>query len=75
MQIYIYYERDVYTIEVEPNDTVDSVRYQLSIIAKIRPDQQKLLFKDTVVEDGYTLDTYNIQAGNTLKLQFRMRGD
>lgn len=55
-------------LEVEPSDTVKSVKQKLQEKTGIAPANQRLLFASKQLEDVGTLANYNIQKGSTLHL-------
>ena len=55
------------TLEVEPSDSIESVRAKIQDAEGISPDLMKLFLNNELLEDGRTLSDYNIQAGAYIK--------
>jgi len=62
------------SVEVEPGESIESVKAKISEKEGVPPEQQRLIFGGQQLADGKTIDDYDIGDDSTLHLVLRLRG-
>jgi ubiquitin len=62
-----------FEVEVEPSDTVESVKEKIQEQEGIPPDEQRLIFGGRLLEDGRTMSDYHVQHESEMQLVPRRR--
>ena len=75
MQILVYtLTGKTIPLEVDPNETVESLKQKVQEKEGVPPDQQRLVYGGKQLENGKTLADYKIQSESTIHLVLRLKG-
>ena len=67
MQVFVKtLTEETITLDVEPTDTIESIKSKIQNEMGVPLSQQRLIFDGQQLEDGHTLDDYKIQNNSTL---------
>ena len=62
------------TLQLDPWFMIEDVKAEIQDREGIPPEQQRIMFYGTQLEDGHTLDDYNIVRECTLRMILRLHG-
>jgi hypothetical protein len=62
-----------FTMSVDTNDLVSSLRSKVEAATGMPQDQQRFIFGTKQLDDDYTLGSYGIKNGSKLKVVIRLR--
>lgn len=63
-----------YTFEVQPSDTIQSIKQKLCELTKVRANNILLLLNGAFLENSATIDDYAIEEDTTLAFEIKLCG-
>ena len=63
-----------FQLDVEEEDSVESIKMKIYNILSIDPDQQRLVYQGQLMVEDKTISDYNIQEGNVIHLSIWSTG-
>ena len=63
-----------FQVEVEQEDTVESLKMKIYNIVSIKPEQQRLIYQGQLMEEFETISYYEIQEGSVIILSVDSTG-
>ncbi|GEM_PF-6784388 len=67
-------QRETYTYDVTSNDSIRTIKRMYCQRTGVDPDQARFMFAGKQLEEGRTLENYNIQKESTIHHVLRLRG-
>lgn len=75
MQVFVKtFSGKTLTMEVEPDESIESVKNKLQDKEGIPPNQQRILFGGKQLDARKTISDYDIENESTMHLVLRLRG-
>ena len=74
IQIFVRGGSKTQTISCKTDESIESVKIKIQEADGIPPEQQRLIYGGSQLEDGKTLKEYNVQAESTIQVVVRLCG-
>ena len=65
---------DDFALEVVGTDTIEAIKDEIQAVTGFPPDDQRVIFDGKEIEDGRTLQDYNIQKESTIYMVIKLKG-
>ena len=66
--------KQTWTLDVNPANSIDSIKRQLQGATRIPHDEQRLIFAGEMLKNDRTLDDYKIEHGKTIRMVLWLLG-